>query len=163
DTPGHACDAASPTCLAWDPGWFDPEALSALVAANPNLGAERYVLHNDLKTPYSDQFSLGMRNLLGDWVTEVTLSHEVSKDGLVFHLGNRRPGGEFFAPGTTWGPHWNDAEFGVPGYGRLIIGTNGLETRANSLELKVDQPYTPVSGWGMTLAYTFIDAEQNAN
>ena len=163
DTAGHACDPGSPTCLAWDEAFFDPAVLQALVAANPNLGAERYLLRNDLKTPYSDQFSLGMRNLLGDWVTEVTLSHVASKDGLVFHLGNRRPGGDFFAPGTTWGPPWEDALFGVPGYGRLIIGTNGLETRANSLALKVDKPYTPASGWGVTLAYTWTDAEQNAN
>lgn len=163
DTAGHACDSASPTCLAWDERWFDPAELQALVAANPNLGAERYLLHNDLKTPYSDQFSLGMRNLFGAWVTEVTLSHVTSHDGLVFHLGNRREDGRFFAPGTTWGPPWDDGLYGVPGFGRLIIGTNGLETRANSLALKVDKPYTPASGWGMTLAYTFTDAEQNAN
>ncbi len=163
DTAGHDCDGASPTCLAWDEGWFDPAALQALVAANPNLGAERYLMHNDIKTPYSDQFSLGMRNLYGPWVTEVTLSHITSHDGLVFHLGNRRPDGDFFAPGTTWGPPWDDAAFGVPGYGRLIIGTNGLETRANSLALKIDKPYTPASRWGMTFAYTYTDAEQNAN
>lgn len=163
DTPGHACDQATPTCLPWDESFFDPAVLQALVGANPNLGAERYVLNNDIKTPYSDQFSLGMRNLYGAWITEVTLSHIKSNDGLVFHLGNRRPGGDFFAPGTTWGPPWDDAAFGVPGYGRLIIGTNGLETRANSLALKIDKPYTAASGWGVTVAYTFTDAEQNAN
>ena len=163
NTAGHACDPASPTCLEWDPAYYDPQALYALVGANPNLGGERYALRNDLKTPYSDQYSLGMRNAVGDWMTEVTLSRIESHDGLVFFLGNRRADGAFFAPGTTWGPPWNDGEFGVPGFGRLIIGTNGLETRANTLALKLDKPYSSSSGWGVTFAYTYTDAEQNAN
>ncbi|KAF1722576.1 TonB-dependent receptor [Pseudoxanthomonas wuyuanensis] len=163
NTSGHECDTSQPTCLEWDSSYYDPAVLAALVADNPNLGGERYVMHNDIKTPYSDQFSLGMRNALGDWVSEVTLSRIESHDGLVFFLGNRRPGGDFFAPGTTWGPPWDDAAFGVPGFGRLIIGTNGLETKANSVSLKMDKPYTATSGWGVTLAYTFTDAEQNAN
>ncbi|MGY1409120.1 MULTISPECIES: TonB-dependent receptor [unclassified Luteimonas] len=163
DAPGHPCDPTAPSCLAWDPAYYDPEALYALTAANPNLGAERYILHNDLKTPYSDQFSIGMRNALGDWMTEVTLSRIESHDGLVFHLGNRRPGGDFFAPGTTWGQPWDDGAFGVPGFGRLIIGTNGIETHANTLAIKFDKPYTENSGWGVTVAYTYTDAEQNAD
>lgn len=163
DTAGHACDPTTPTCLQWDPQYFDQAVLDALVTANPNLGGERYVLNNDLKTPYSDQFSLGMRNAAGIWMTEVTLSRIESRDGLVFFLGNRRPGGDFFAPGTTWGPPWDAGAFGVPGYGGLIIGTNGLETRANTLAVKLDKPYTNNSGWGVTVAYTYTDAEQNAN
>ena len=31
------------------------------------------LLNNDIKTPYSDQFSLGMSNQLGDWLADVTV------------------------------------------------------------------------------------------
>ena len=52
-------------------------ALQALVAAN-NLGVEVDLMNNDLKTPYSDQFSLGVRNRFelwnNDWNTSATVS-----------------------------------------------------------------------------------------
>src|SRR5690606_7649661 len=44
-----------------------------------------------------------------------------------------------------------------------IIGTNGIETRANTLAVKFDKPYTENSGWGVTVAYTYTDAEQNSD
>jgi outer membrane receptor protein involved in Fe transport len=157
NTPGHPCTGA--TCLEWDPSYFDPDNLAALVAANPNLGGEVNMIANDLKTPYSDQFSIGMRNVLGDWNNSVTLSHIRSHDGIVFTLGNRYPDGSFRPQGTTWGGQpWG---FPIPGYGTLILADNGIETRLNSLLVALDKPYTVESGWGVTIAYTFSDAEEN--
>src|SRR3546814_5024610 len=100
DTPLHECDpAASTNCIPFDPSLMTPEGIAAYVAANPRSGGEVNLLSNDLKTPYSDQFSLGMRNLVQlwgqDWNTSVTLSHIRSKDGIYFRLGNRWPGGNF--------------------------------------------------------------------
>ena len=120
-------------------------------------------MNNDLDVPYSDQFSLGMRNALTlgghEWMTSVTLSHVRSYDGILFTLGNRRPDGSFFPPGADFGNSpW---DFRIPGYGTLIIADNGVETRLNSILLSVDKAYTPDSGWGMTFAYTYSDAEEN--
>src|SRR3546814_17500947 len=62
DTPLHECDpAASTNCIPFDPSLMTPEGIAAYVAANPRSGGEVNLLSNDLKTPYSDQFSLGMR------------------------------------------------------------------------------------------------------
>jgi hypothetical protein len=155
DTPGHACSGSN--CLAWDPVYFDPGVLRAL-ASTSGVGREINLIHNDLKMPYSDQASLGIRHMIGDWQTEATLSRVESHDGFLFLLGNRHPDGSFFAPGTAWGAPWG---FGVPGFGALILGTNGLKTRANSLFLKSEKPYTEASGWGVTVAYTYTDAEEN--
>lgn len=155
DTPGHPC--AGSNCLAWDPQYLDPAVLRAL-ATTSGAGREINLINNDLDMPYSDQASLGIRNTFGAWQTEVTLSRVESHDGFMFLLGNRREDGSFFAPGTTWGAPWG---FPVPGFGALILGTNGLETRTNSLYLKADKPYTRDSGWGATIAYTFSDAEEN--
>ena len=110
------------TCLAWDPSYFDP-AGSPRWSARTGAGREIDLLNNKLKTPYSDQFSLGMRNRIGRWNTEVTFSHVRSRDGFVFLLGNRRPDGSFFASGAIWNPPFG---FPVPGFGSLILGTNGL-------------------------------------
>ena len=60
------------------------------------MAGEVNLINNDLEVPYSDQFSLGMRNRLGDWNTSVSVSRIVSKEGFVFTLGNRYPNGDFW-------------------------------------------------------------------
>ncbi len=164
NTPDHPCDVGVGTCLAWDPAYFDAANLAPLVAANPNLGGEINLINNNLKTPYSDQFSFGMRNTVTafgiDWNTSATISHVESKDGIYFALGNRFPDGRFrFNPAATWGGQpWGE---GIPGFGTLIIADNGIETRNDSFLLAIDKPYTRDSGWGMTLAYTYSRPFEN--
>ena len=157
DTPDHDCSTAGPSCLTWDPVYYDPARLQAL-ASGTGAGREINLLDNHLKTPRSDQISFGMRNRLGDWNTEVTVSRIESRDGLVFLLGNRRPDGSFFATDTIWGPPFGSP---IPGFGSLLLGTNGLETRSNALFVKIDRPYRRETGWGAALAYTFTDAKEN--
>ncbi|MCY7354235.1 MAG: TonB-dependent receptor [Lysobacter sp.] len=163
-TPAYPCTVGQGNCLAFNPSYYNPATLAALVAANPNLGGEVNLINNDLKTPYSDQFSFGMRNVVPiwghDWNSSVTLSHIRSHDGIVFRLGNRYPDGRFRAnPSATWG----GLPFGqpIPGFGTLILADNGIETRLNALLVSMDKLYTSASGWGVTLAYTFSDAEEN--
>lgn len=163
DTPGTVCAPGNASCIDWTPAFYDIENLYALTTANPNLGAEVNLINNDLKVPYSDQFSLGMRNAVTafgtDWNTSVAVSHVRSYDGVLFTLGNRREDGSFFPPGQTFG----GAPFGfpIPGYGTLVIADNAIETRLSSLLVSLDKPYTQESGWGMTFAYTYNDAEEN--
>lgn len=168
NTPDHPCTVGSGNCLAWNSTYLNPATLYALVAANPNLGAEVNMISNDIKTPYSDQFSLGMRNsfeVMGnDWSSSVTLVHIRSHDGIQFSLGNRWPDGSFrnpANPNATWGGQgWG---FPIPGFGTLILADNGIETKLNSLLLSLEKPYTKASPWGFTLAYTYNDAEENRN
>ena len=165
DTPLHECDAAAnDSCIPFDPSLMTPDGVAAYVTANPRSGGEVNLLSNDLKTPYSDQFSLGMRNLVRlwgqEWNTSVTLSHVRSKDGIYFRLGNRWPDGNFHENlEATWGGQpWGQA---IPGYGSLILGDNGIEYNLNSLLVSIAKPYTEDSGWGFNLAYTYSDAEEN--
>src|SRR5690606_28945382 len=51
--------------------------------------------------------------------------------------------------------------FPIPGFGALILGKNGIESNANQLLLSAEKPYTRDSGWGVTIAYTYTDAEEN--
>ena len=76
------------------------EAGLAYAAANPiAANGEVDLINNKLKTPYSDQFSLGMRNAVTlwghDWNTAVTLQHIRARDGFYGRLGSRRPDGSF--------------------------------------------------------------------
>ena len=166
NVPGNPCAVGVNNCLAFSPSYLIQSNLDALVAANRNLGAEVNLIDNDLKTPYSDQISLGMRNAFrmfgNDWNSSVTVSHVESHDGIVFALGNRYPGGTFRDPncvGATWGCQpWG---FPIPGYGTLIIATNGIETENNSLQVQIEKLYSEQSRWGFTMAYTFNDATEN--
>ncbi|WP_448228288.1 TonB-dependent receptor domain-containing protein [Pseudoxanthomonas mexicana] len=164
NTPGHNCSNAPATCLQWDPRYLDQAALDALVAANPNNGTTVYMIDNEIKTPYSDQFSLGMRNafeMFGHgWNSSVTLLHILSHDGILFSKGNRLADGSFFPPGRSFG---SPPPSNLPGFGQLLIGRNGVETRLTSLLLSLEKPYTTQSGWGATVAYTYSDAKENRN
>lgn len=163
-TPLHPCNAGSTGCVAFDPALLTQAGIDAYLAANPRAGGEVNLLNNDLKTPYSDQYSLGMRNLVQlwghDWNTSVTLSHIRSKDGIYFRLGNRWPNGSFHeVPDATWGRQpWSQT---IPGYGSLILGDNGIEYKLNSLLVSLDKPFTEASGWGLNVAYTYSDAKEN--
>lgn len=167
DSPTDTRCATTPDCLPWNPNLLEPATLEALAAANPQRGAEIFMLQNDLKTPYSDQFSLGIRNriMLGnqEWFTSATLAYIESKDGIVFILGQRWPDGTFRTPGTIWGgaPWTQHPSIDGVELGNLLLGTNGTETRAKQVLLSAQKQYTPESGWGATFAYTFTDGEEN--
>ena len=155
NVPERPC-VPSPTCIPWNPAYLNGLAnLHSLVEAT-NAGQEIDVLNNKLKTPYSDQFSIGMRNRIGDWNTSVTAARILSHNGFAYTLGNRLPNGSFWDNGN--GPPYGN---GVPGFGNLILGNNGIETRTTQVLVSIEKPFTVESRWGVTFAYTFTDAKQN--
>ena len=107
----------------------------------------RHLIHNDLKVPYSDQISLGMRNRLGDWNTSASVSRIHSKDGFVFTLGNRYTNGDFWQNRSQ---PWGNSPPGLAG--PLLIGDNGIETKSTQVMLSAEKPFTEDSRWGATFA-----------
>jgi outer membrane receptor for ferrienterochelin and colicin len=154
--PNRPCTAGPNTnCVNWDPSYLNGLGNIQSLVAGTNKGQEVDMLNNNLKAPYSDQYSLGMSNKIGDWQTDVTIARVLSYDGFAFTLGNRYPDGSFFQNGTQ---PWNN---GIPGYGSMIIGNNGIRTRTTQLLLSVDKPYTRESGWSANFSYTYSHAKQN--
>jgi outer membrane receptor for ferrienterochelin and colicin len=149
------CLGNATPCVAWNSNYLNGLSNLQGLVASSSAGAEVDMLKNNLKTPYSDQFSIGMRNTVGEWNTSAAVTRVISKNGFVFTLGNRYPNGAFWLNG---GQPWGN---GVPGFGSLIIGTNGVETKTTQVLLSAEKPYTSESPWGLTLAYTFTDAIQN--
>ncbi len=142
---------ATPTCVAFDPAYLNAVNLQSL---GTGVG-EVDMFNNNLKTPYSDQFSIGMRNKVGDWNTSATIARINSYDGIIGQLGNRYADGAFYHNGAQWGSS------GVPGIGNLILFDNGKETKNDELLLSAEKPYSKESGWGATFAYTYTHAKQN--
>jgi outer membrane receptor protein involved in Fe transport len=153
NTADHPC-APSASCVAWNPAYAtDPNALVALFNG---MAGEINLINNDLKVPYSDQFSLGIRNRLGDWQTSAALTYVHSKDGFVFTLGNRYANGDFWQNRSQ---PWGHSPPGIAG--NFLIGNSGIETRSKQLLLSAEKPFTEESKWGATLSYTYTDADQN--
>lgn len=156
------CTPEPRSCVNWNPRYLEGiENLQSLVTSRVRNG-EIDLLNNDLKTPYSDQLSLGIRTRLGDWLASATVANVHSKEGFVFTLGNRYPNGKFWDA-----PSWNANdvaqpwEHAPPGFGPLIIGNNGIETKTTQLLLSAEKPYSEDSSWGATLAYTYSRARGN--
>lgn len=161
NNPGDTTNVCAPsaTCIPWNPAYLTPEGRAALIAGLPaGAGRELRFIKNDLKTPYSDQFSLGVRGNFNLLDLEVGYSYVHSKDGFAYILGNRRPDGTFFPPsGNPDSPFG----FGPAPFGSIILGTNGIETKANTAYFKLTKRYTQASPWSVDATYTFTDAEEN--
>jgi len=153
NTPDVPCTPGG-TCFNWDPKYLSIANLQALTAGT-TAGHEVDMVNNKLKAPYSDQLSLGMRNKIGEWNTSIAFASIKSHNGIVYTLGNRYPDGSFWQNGSQpWGN-------GIPGFGSLIIGNNGLTTKTQQVLLSAEKPYTVDSHWGATVAYTYTHAIQN--
>jgi hypothetical protein len=120
--------------------------------AQPN--GEIWLIRNDFKMPYTDQYSLGVRQAVFQFNVEAVISQLNGKNQFQWFSGNRDLNGGWFRQSAI------DPLFGGPaGFGSLILGDFIGETRTRSLMLKVEKPYTRASRWTATVAYTFTDAK----
>ncbi|MDE2505553.1 MAG: TonB-dependent receptor [Burkholderiales bacterium] len=121
--------------------------------STPNTG-DTFLIKNNHKMPYSDQFSLGLRQGFGAWNGEIGATSVRGHNQFVWFNGNRDPQG-------GWGtqspidPLWGS----VLGFGNLVLGDFVVETRTQSVYLKLEKPYTRASGWGVAATYTYSDGQ----
>lgn len=161
--PENVCNPSA-TCIPFDPIYLTEAGRAQLLANAPfGGGAELRFLNNDLKTPYSDQFSLGLRTRWDDLNVEFGYSRIESKDGFVFLLGNRRPDGSFFFDNPASATDTPSSPFGFTpaGFGSIIIGDNGAETTTNTGYVKMTKAYTAASPWSFDATYTYSHAKEN--
>ena len=133
-----------PGTIKWDPSYLTPAGLYGLIASG-QASPEIYLLNNNTKPPYSNQWNLGVRQALGSWIGSL------SYNGV---RGYR---------GFTWlSASGICCQALVPGYGNVIISDpNGKRYWYDGIFLTLDRPYT--GRWGAHLAYTHADAKQTGN
>jgi len=142
-------DADGRPTVMWDPAFLTPEGFEALrtnlLAANAPINELR-VIPNDFETPYTDQFSLGIRQRFGVLRTSLTFNYTLGRDQVSYLPLNRSPvpnaGGGFNGVGM------------INGYANAIAAFNYRKTKYKGVFLQVDKPYTRDSGYGFGLAYT---------
>src|SRR3546814_11441634 len=90
--PENSC-VPGPTCVPWDPIYLTEAGRQQLLAgAGSGGGRELRFIDNDLKVPYSDQFSLGFRARVSPpFEHEVCHSHIESKVGFAYFLVHPTP------------------------------------------------------------------------
>ena len=141
-------------CVDFNPAFLEPGGAGLL----PQGSREIFALDNDLKSPYTDMFNIGLRSDWGDWKTEVGYRRIQSRDGFVFRLGNRREGGLFYPAGSTDGAPFGESissDFSV-----LLLGTNDANTNADSVYFTFEKPKGD-SDWSFSFTYTWTDAEED--
>ncbi|MES2714927.1 MAG: TonB-dependent receptor [Pseudomonadota bacterium] len=121
---------------------------------NAQPGGEIWMIKNDHKMPYTDQFSLGLRQAVGEWNTEVGATRSHAKNQFNWFGGNRDANGGF-ATQSSIDPLWG----GPAGYGTLILGDFVTQAKTDSVYLKAEKPYTSSSGWSAAVTYTYSDAK----
>lgn len=136
--------------IEWDPSYLSRQGLDALIASGTAPGPEVWLLANDTKPPYTDQWSIGLRQTLGDWLGTLTYNNVRGYNGLTWFLGNTRPGTD---------DQWRDL-ITVPGYGNVLISDTSRRTWYDGWSISLEKPYTESSRWGMTFAYTYADGKQ---
>ena len=166
--PLNTCAPPSPTCLPFNPIYLTEAGRQQLLNGLATIGGggEFRFIKNDLKAPYSDQFSIGARGRFGSLRAEAGFQYVATRDGFVWLLGNRLPNGQFFAvdnPNSATDTPNSPFGSAPPGFGSIIIGDNGAETDTRSAYLKLGKVYTKASPWSLDATYTYTDATENGN
>ena len=158
-----------PNCVAVLP--TDPNALRALGATQ---GGEVFLLNNNLKVPYSDEVTAGVRKRFGKINTSLAVSYVKSHNIFQYVVGNRLPDGSYsgainpvivyngipFGTGIFYGGGALGAA-PLPGHGNIFISNSDGKATYAALYLTADKPYTDQSGWGFSTALTVSTARSN--
>ena len=133
-----------PGTVQWNPSYFSVAGLDALIAsgmAHPEI----YLLNNNTKPPYSNQWNIGFRQALGSWIGSLSYNGVRGYRGFTW----------LSASGLCCAPI-------VPGFGNVIISDpHGKRYWYNGVYLAIDRPFR--SNWGAHLAWTHGIATQTGN
>jgi outer membrane receptor protein involved in Fe transport len=134
-----------PGTIQWNPSYLTPAGLHTLIASG-QTSPEIYLLNNDTRIPYSNQWNLGVRQSLGNWTGSLSYNGVRGYHGFTW----------LSASGLC-------CQALVPGYGNVIISDpEGKRYWYDGIFLSLDRPYT--NNWGVHLAWTHaITAEQTGN
>ncbi|HVQ08615.1 MAG TPA: TonB-dependent receptor [Allosphingosinicella sp.] len=143
--------------IQWNPAYLTPAGFAALLAslaADPTSPgtSELRAIPNNLKTPYTDQFSIGVRQRLGPFRASLSYSYIRGNDQIGYAPLNR-------SVATNAGGFYDYIPL-TNGYSNVVAAFNTRATRYHAVYLTLDKPYTEASGWGVGLAYTFAHSRE---
>ena len=149
--------------IPWNASYFSRQGLLNVIASGQRPAQEVFLIPNDLKPPYSNQWSVGGRHDFGSWNGSLSynairsfngFSFEWADVGFLPNLGRnccleRRVGGN--ANRT---------------YANVLVGNNDVRTWYNGVQIQVDRPYRRSAsrfGWGAGVAWTISKSDKEGN
>jgi outer membrane receptor protein involved in Fe transport len=145
-----------PTIL-WNDSYLSAAGLDALIASGVAPNPEIFLIESDTRVPETIQASLGVRQRFGDdWLASVTVARNRSRHGFSYIFGNRNPDG-FEGPLPDLGCCTPVSG----GFGNILLSTDEKQTWYNGVYLTLEKAYSEASAWGMTMAYTYSEADES--
>ncbi|HXI12961.1 MAG TPA: TonB-dependent receptor [Thermoanaerobaculia bacterium] len=133
--------------VKFDPRYLTEAGLREVLASGVTGSPEVFLVENDTKVPYSDQWNIGVRQSFGSMVASASYANIRSKNGFSYIFGNRNEQGQC-------------CKQLVPGFGNVLLSTDDKKTWYDAVYLTLDRPYSGTRPWGFNVAYTFSNAEQ---
>ncbi len=138
--------------VAFQPSYLtaDAAALDALTKASGLH--ELWLLDNNYKVPKTTQWSLGVRQLVGEYSAALTYASQRMVDGFTWNVaaGGLNNNGTCCNFPFNWGAH---------GIASIIYSTNDVKTWYNAVSFQLDRAYRRPSldalGWGAGFTYTY--------
>jgi hypothetical protein len=136
----------APGQTAWDPKYLTKAGLDQLIASGVT-SPEIFLLNNETKPPYSNQYNLGIRGIWSGWQGSLSYNRVRAYRGFTW----------LSATGLCCSQL-------VPGFGNVLISDpQGKKYWYDGVYLTLDRPYTSQSNWGARISYTHSDAKQTGN
>lgn len=136
-------DGSVPGTIAWNPSYMSQEGLRQVIASGLTGKPEVFLVENDTKVPYSNQWNLGVRQTLGNMVASAAYASVRSYNGMSF----------------LWGQGFCCPQYD-PAYSQVLVSSDDIRTWYDAVYLTLDRPYSEASRFGFNVAYTYADAEQ---
>ena len=135
--------------VAWRPEYMTVAGLQQLLSQGITGRPEAFLIENDTNAPYSDQWTIGVRQSFAGLVGSLSYGNTQSHNGMTFNWGHLN------ADNTCC--RW--AEVNQLGYAAVLISNDDLRTWYDAVYLTLEKPFTANARWGGSLSYTYSDAE----
>jgi hypothetical protein len=138
--------------IAFNPSYLTADAATLTALVQQFGTSELWLMDNDYKVPKATQWSLGVRQLIGQYSAAVTYGSQRMTDGFIWNVaaGGLNPNGTCCNFPFNWGAH---------GISSVLYSTNGVKTWYDALSLQLDKAYSRPSldafGWGAGITYTY--------
>ncbi len=137
--------------IKWDPSYLSKAALDRLIAQGIAPKPEIYLLNNNTRPPSSDQWSVGIRQVLGGFNASLAYTGVYSKNQMTWTCGIKTADGQ-----CDWGARPD------PNLGFSLL-SRGKEGWFNSIQVSIEKPFTSSSRWSGFINYVWSDAKQTGN
>jgi hypothetical protein len=144
---------SNPGQIPWNPSYQSRTGLLGAINASNAATSQIYLNPNNLRPPWSTNFSAGLREVLGTFIFSETYVGTRGFNGFTYTWANR----DFNQQGFVW----CYAGSCTGNQRQILVACGCVESWYDGMILKVERPLTPTTKWGGWISYTLSWAEQN--